>query len=152
MQPTQKAARLISSVCAGHGARLPGWKSPDQVYVEPTCLRAARRQEGRRRARASSRGGVWRKPNPKMRGDLSAPVCVVRTGRCNAQAGEQEPDRRCGTPGASWHLSACGAAQAGVTAKPSLHAGVCFINPAFTHRRSWVLPREVCTVSTGRVD
>ena len=41
-------------------------------------MRAARRQEVRRRARASSRGGVWRKPNPKMRGDLSA---------CNAQAG-----------------------------------------------------------------
>src|SRR3970282_127369 len=41
------------------------------------------------------RGGVWRKPNPKMRGD------------------EQEPDTRCGTPGTSWH----------VTAKPSIHAG-----------------------------
>jgi len=33
---------------------------------------------------------------------------------------EQEPDTRCGTPGASWH----------VTAKPSIHAGACFINPA----------------------
>ena len=43
-------------------------------------------------------------------------------------------------------------AQAGVTAKPSIHAGACFINPAFTHRRSCVLPREVCTVSTGWVD
>ena len=41
-------------VCAGHGARLPGWKSPDQVYVEPTCLRAARRQANRNRI-----GGVW---------------------------------------------------------------------------------------------
>ena len=41
-------------------------------------MRAARRQEARRRARASSRGGVWRKPNPKMRGDLSA---CERTGR-----------------------------------------------------------------------
>ena len=71
---------VIPVVCAGHDARLPGWKSPDQVYVEPKV---------RRRARASSRGGVWRKPNPKMRGD------------------EQKPDTRCGTPGTSWHLSAC---------------------------------------------
>ena len=47
----------------------------------------------RRRARASSRGGVWRKPNPKVRGD------------------EQEPDMRCGTSGASGH----------VTTKPSIH-------------------------------
>ena len=73
-------------VCAGHGARLPGWKSPGQVYVKP---------KARRRARASSRGGVRRKPNPKARGDV------------------QEPDLRCGTLGTSWH----------VTAKSSIHAG-----------------------------
>jgi len=47
----------------------------------------------RRRARASSRGEVWRKPNPKMRGD------------------EQEPDMRCGILGTSGH----------VTAKSSIH-------------------------------
>jgi hypothetical protein len=41
----------------------------------------------RRRARASSRGGVWRKPNPKMQGDV------------------QEPDLRCGTPGTSGHVT-----------------------------------------------
>jgi len=63
------------------------------VFVEPKV---------RRRARASPRGGVWRKPNPKARGDLSA---------CNAQAGEQEPDMRCGTLGTSGH----------VTAKSSIH-------------------------------
>ena len=51
------------------------------------------------------RGGVWRKPNPKVRGD------------------EQKPDTRCGTPGTSWH----------VTAKSSIHGGACFINPASTH-------------------
>ena len=73
----------MRSVCAGHDSELPGWKSPDQVYVEPTCLRAARRQEGRRRARASPRGGVWRKPNPKVRGDLSA---CERTGRRDNKA------------------------------------------------------------------
>ena len=50
--------------------------------------------EGKERARASSRGGVWRKPNPKTRGD------------------EQEPDTRLGTLGASGH----------VTIKPSIHS------------------------------
>jgi len=44
---------------------------------------------------ASSRGGVWRKPDPKARGD------------------EQEPDTRCGTLGASGH----------VIAKPSIRHG-----------------------------
>ena len=33
------------------------------------------------------RGGVWRKPNPKARGD------------------EQEPDKRCGTSGTSGHVT-----------------------------------------------
>jgi len=36
----QSAAPLSRVVCAGHGARLPGWKSPDQVYVEPEGRRA----------------------------------------------------------------------------------------------------------------
>ena len=45
----------------------------------------------------------------------------------------QEPERRCGTPGTSGH----------VTAKSSMRAGVCFINPASTHRKLCVLPREV---------
>jgi len=36
------------------------------------------------------------------------------------QGDEQEPDRRCGTLGTSGHLSACGHAQAGVTAKSSI--------------------------------
>ena len=76
--------RLILCVCARHGARLLGCKSLDQVYVEPKV---------RRRARASPRGGVWRKPNPKARGDVL------------------EPDLRCGTSGTSWH----------VTAKSSIH-------------------------------
>jgi len=73
------------------------------VFVEPKV---------RRRARASPRGGVWRKPNPKARGDLSAclPVPLGRqTG--NAQADEQEPDMRCGTLGTRGH----------VTAKSSIH-------------------------------
>jgi len=38
-------------------------------------------------ARASSRGGVWRKLNPKVRGD------------------GQEPDMRCGTLGTSGHVT-----------------------------------------------
>ena len=41
----------------------------------------------RRRARASSRGGVWRKPNPKTQGD------------------EQEPDLRCSSLGTSGHVT-----------------------------------------------
>ena len=83
-------------VCARHGTELVGCKSLHQVFVEPKV---------RRRTRASSRGGVWRKSNPKVRGD------------------EQEPDLRCGTLGTSGH----------VTAKSSIHIGVCFINPASTH-------------------
>jgi len=71
-------------VCAGHGTELTGCKSLYQVYVEP---------KDRRRARALSRGGVWRKPNPKVRGDV------------------QEPDLRCGTSGTSGH----------VTTKSSIH-------------------------------
>ena len=50
-----------------------------QVKAEP---------KARRRARASPRDGVWRKPNPKARGD------------------EQEPDTRCGTSGTSRHVTA----------------------------------------------
>jgi hypothetical protein len=70
--------RLTAGVCAGHGTELTGCKSPCQVFAQP---------KARRRARASPRGGVWRKPNPKMRGD------------------EQEPDTRCGTPGTSGHVT-----------------------------------------------
>jgi len=54
-----------------------------QVFAEP---------KARRRARASPRGGVWRKLNPKLRGD------------------EQKPDIRRDASGASGH----------VTAKPSI--------------------------------
>ena len=70
-------------VCAGHGALLHRCKSYGQVFAEP---------KARRRARASPRGGVWRKPNPKRRGD------------------EPKPDSRRDAPGASGH----------VTAKPSI--------------------------------
>ena len=55
------------------------------------CQRVGRnliQPKARRRARTSSRGGVWRKPNPKARGD------------------EQEPDARCGTSGMSRHVTA----------------------------------------------
>ena len=52
-------------VCAGHGALLHRRESYDQVFAEPKV---------RRRARASSRGGVWRKSNPKLRGDEQKPV------------------------------------------------------------------------------
>jgi hypothetical protein len=85
-------------VCAGHGRELVGWESSCQELAEP---------KARRRARASLRGGVWRKRNPKMRGD------------------EQESDRRCGTLGASGH----------VTVKPSFCGGVCFVNLALVHGR-----------------
>ncbi len=79
--PTRRAGAVFapSSVCAGHGTKLERCKSSYQVYAEPKV---------RRRARASSRGGVWRKPNSKLRGDV------------------QEPDLRCGTPGTSWHVTA----------------------------------------------
>src|SRR5688572_30173822 len=70
-------------VCAGHGALLSRCESDCQVFAEP---------KARRRARASSRGGVRRKSNPKLRGD------------------EQKPDMRRGAPGASGHM----------TAKPSI--------------------------------
>jgi hypothetical protein len=46
--------------------------------------RSRRLGEGQGR---SSRGGVWRKPNPNVRGDV------------------QEPDMRCGTPGTSGHVT-----------------------------------------------
>ena len=83
MQPTRFAARLNSNVCAGHGTKRVGCKSRHQVYAEPKVSR---------RARASPRGGVWRKPKAKSRGD------------------EQKPDPRRGASGASGH----------VTAKPSI--------------------------------
>jgi hypothetical protein len=62
----------------------------------------------------SLRDGVWRKPNPKARGD------------------EQEPDRRCGTLGASGH----------VTAKPSIRKwGVLY--------KSGVYVRKVLCLTPG---
>ena len=97
-------------VCARHGTERAGWESPCQVIAEP---------KARRRARASSRGGVWRKPDPEARGD------------------EQEPDMRCGTPGTSGH----------VTAKSSIRGGVCFMNPASTRGTICVLPWEIARLS-----
>lgn len=58
------------------------------------------------------------------------------------QGDVQEPDLRCGTPGTSGH----------VTTKSSIRRGVCFINPAFMHRKLRVLPWEVsCTALERRV-
>jgi hypothetical protein len=74
----QIAGACEKPVCARHGTELVGCKSPRQVFVEP---------KARRRARAQSRGWVWRKSNPKARGD------------------EQEPDMRCGTLGTSGHVT-----------------------------------------------
>jgi hypothetical protein len=68
----------MPGVCARHGTELVGCKSPRQVEAEP---------KARRRARALSRGDVWRKPNPKVQGD------------------EQEADMRCGTPGTRGHVT-----------------------------------------------
>jgi len=59
-------------VTASVRVRCPG-------FVEP---------KGRETARASPRGGVWRKSNPKLRGD------------------EQEPDMRRGTSRTSGHVTA----------------------------------------------
>jgi len=89
-------ARLKLRVCARHGTELTGWKSPCQVIAEP---------KARRRARAPSRGDVWRKPNPNVRGD------------------EQEPDRRCGTPGTSGHVTTKSSIRAlGVLYKSGVYA------------------------------
>jgi hypothetical protein len=110
MQPTGCRRRLIGNGCARHGTDRAGWESPCQVIAEP---------KARRRARASSRGGVWRKPNSNARGDV------------------QEPDLRCGTPGTSGH----------VTAKSSIRRGACFINPASTRRTICVLPWEISRLS-----
>ncbi len=55
----------------------------------PACLPGmAQIERVRRRARASSSAGVWRKPNP------------------NAQGDEQEPNLRCGTPGMNGYVTA----------------------------------------------
>jgi len=74
---------LMSNVCAVHGTNPAGCKSRYQVSAEPKVSR---------RASASSRGGVRRKPKTKSRGD------------------EQKPDMRRDAPGASGH----------VTTKPSI--------------------------------
>ena len=76
-------------MCARHGTKLVGWKSWHQVFAEPKV---------RKRARASSRDGVWRRSNPKQRDD------------------EQELDVRCSVAGASGH----------VTIKPSICKRVTF--------------------------
>ena len=55
----EHTVRRFKGVCAGHGTELARWESSRQV-TEP---------KARRRARASPRGGVWRKSNPKARGD-----------------------------------------------------------------------------------
>ncbi len=101
---------LTRDVCARHGTERAGCKSPRQVFAEP---------KARKRTRASPRGGVWRKSNPKARGDV------------------QEPDSRCGAPGTSGH----------VTAKSSIRNGVCFINPASTRGTFCVLPWEISRLS-----
>ena len=78
----------------------------------------------RRRTRASPRGGVWRKSNPKMRGD------------------EQEPDMRCGTPGTSWH----------VTAKSSIHGlGVLYKSGAYAWKVLCLTPGGLLCALGGRV-
>jgi len=102
-------------VCAGHGTELVGWKSPHQVFAEP---------KARRRARASSRGEVWRKPNPKARGD------------------EQEPDMRCGTLGASGH----------VTMKPSIRKrGVLYKSGVHAQEALCLTPGDLLCALGSRV-
>jgi hypothetical protein len=76
---TRSRGPLMGGVCAGHGTKLGRWKSSCQAVAEPKASE---------RARASPRGGVWRKPNAKLRGD------------------EQEPDTRCDTSGTSGHVTA----------------------------------------------
>lgn len=96
--------------------RLTVNKSPRQVKEKP---------KGSGRATASSRGGVGRKSNAKARGD------------------EQEPDTRCGTLGASGH----------VTAKPSiLHLGVLYKFGVCVRKVTSLTPGGLpgCAKSTGR--
>jgi hypothetical protein len=76
-----------STGLAGFNNRLHSDRFPPLRGSKP-----AREPSVSERARASSRGGVWRKPNAKWRGD------------------EQKLDIRCDALGASWH----------VTAKPSI--------------------------------
>jgi len=62
----------------------------------------------------------------------------LKEAQSKARGDEQEPDMRCGTPGASGHVT--------VTAKRSIRQGACFINPASTRGTFCVLPREVSSV------
>src|SRR5690606_38435851 len=72
-----------------------------------------------RRARASSRGEVWRKLNPKARGDV------------------QEPDLRCGASGASGH----------VTAKLSIRKwGAFYKSGAYAWNVLCLTPGDLCVV------
>jgi hypothetical protein len=73
-----KLRRSAWFVCAGHGTELTRCKASCQGCAEP---------KARRRARASPRGGVCRQPYPNARGDA------------------QERERRCGTRGASGHVT-----------------------------------------------
>ena len=54
----------------------------------------------------------------------------------------QEPDRRCGPVGTSWHA----------TAKSSIHTWLGFINRALRPRRYDGLPQEICGVSWHRTE
>ena len=103
------------AVCARHGTERARWKSSRQVKAEP---------KARRRARASPRGGVWRKPNPKARGD------------------EQEPDTRCGTSGTSRH----------VTAKSSIRGmGVLYKSGVYVRKVTTLTPGDLpdCAQALG---
>jgi hypothetical protein len=110
--------RVMARACAGHGTELVRGKSSHQVFAEP---------KGRRRARASPRGGVGRKPTPTMRG-RACPELVE---------GNRNRRRGVGPPGTSWHG----------TATSAIRSGVCCINPTSTHREVCVVPRESCTAS-----
>ncbi len=83
-------------MCAGHAAQVPGVEVPGAGVVKP---------KARRRARASSRGGLSRKPHPKARRDV------------------QEPDLRRGKPGTSWHVTAkCSIHERGALYKSGVYA------------------------------
>ena len=106
LEPTRWPARRRPGVCARPGTELVGCKSPRQVLAEP---------QARSRARAPSRGDVWRKPNPNARGDAQAPATrggapgtrghvtmqsSIRGGGALYQAGVYAPKVLCLTLGA----------------------------------------------------
>ena len=63
----------MSNECAGHGTKRVGCQTRHPVYAEP---------KARSRARASPRGGVWRKSKATSRGEAS-----MRINRFNSDAG-----------------------------------------------------------------